>query len=624
MWVNQCDICEMKRGDPFAPKGSGAAAGKKPCNNLVDIEDDYLDLIPKTNNNNPQQPPRVKPRDRPPLVSLTDEFSDEVATNSGDEAIAEGSETIGDSVDGNERRDSSSSSSTTGSSSNNIIAPKMTNVILLPEWKCKKCTLINKGTVAACIVCGGSRLKSIGPDDKTLRRGEFWACPQCTLKNSLSRTSCSACKCSKPSLVVAGGAGGSGGSTRAQGEPGGGGGSVVSKQQQQSPSSLLLQPITNQAQQQQRGLRSPSPRNVSGAGGGGAAAPVIGGAIPKRHSTGAVIVNVKTWHCPACTFENPLASVVCEICSSNRGLATSQQQSNNNNKLISSKIQGQQANHNNNQQLVMRQGGGGGGGSQQMSFSIPQLLSDTLNATSSTTSFHFGGRFAATGMASSSSGGMSSSKTESALARASGMYNNITSSSSISSRAASAASEAASQLESKLMTTIREMEESDARHQFDSILAYCLDNGELFVDDSFPPAPKSLYYNAAQPTTNGTGGGGSTIIGQDQNPVVQWRRPQEINCDDGSVGPWKVFRSTPLPSDICQGVLGNCWLLSALAVLAEREDLVKEVMITKEMCPYGAYQVRLCKDGKWTTVLVDDLLPCDKKGHLVYSQVRGI
>ncbi|XP_070171906.1 calpain-D isoform X2 [Polyergus mexicanus] len=162
--------------------------------------------------------------------------------------------------------------------------------------------------------------------------------------------------------------------------------------------------------------------------------------------------------------------------------------------------------------------------------------------------------------------------------------------------------------ESVVMENLRQLEEREALEKWERIVRYCKETNEPFVDDSFPPAPKSLYYNPADTK---------------DNHVVQWRRPHQINVDSNvdSKLPWAVFR-TPLPSDISQGVLGNCWLLSALAVLAESDELVRRVLVMKETCPEGAYQVRLCKDGKWTTVLVDDLLPCDKRGHLVYSQAK--
>ncbi|XP_054261302.1 calpain-D-like [Macrosteles quadrilineatus] len=372
------------------------------------------------------------------------------------------------------------------------------------DWTCKKCTLVNSGSEMACVVCGGSKLRSISlVRDMTLRKGEFWTCPQCTLKNPLSSQHCQVCKTAN------------------------------------KPQRLLEVPTSKVP-------RSPSPRHgqkkLAGAN------PALG-AIPKqrqtrknsshrssahvRHSRSGVIGSYSngpvtnelsvipaqvgarspstSWHCVHCTFENHTASVACEMCQTSRSVSSS----------ASPVAPGTPV-------------------SSPAPLDVPPRV-QTMRQ------------------------------------------------------------------ESELMEDLRHIEEREALEKWKRIVQFCKENNEPFVDDSFPPAPKSLYYNPGD--------------SKDQNHVVQWLRPHQINTEGDSKLKWAIFR-TPLPSDISQGVLGNCWLLSALAVLAEREDLVKKVMVMRDYCHQGAYQVRLCKDGVWTTVLVDDLLPCDKRGHLVYSQAK--
>ncbi len=95
-----------------------------------------------------------------------------------------------------------------------------------------------------------------------------------------------------------------------------------------------------------------------------------------------------------------------------------------------------------------------------------------------------------------------------------------------------------------------------------------------------------------------------------------------VNYQEGLLDP-SVFYETIEPNDVKPGVLGDEWFLSACALLAERPALVERLFLTKEVNAMGVYKVRLCKNGEWVTVTVDDYFPCYPDGEPLFARCHG-
>ena len=62
--------------------------------------------------------------------------------------------------------------------------------------------------------------------------------------------------------------------------------------------------------------------------------------------------------------------------------------------------------------------------------------------------------------------------------------------------------------------------------------------------------------------------------------------------------------------DLRQGGVGDCWFMSALAVVAERHDLIAKIFgADTARNKAGLYCLRLFMDGKWASVWISDELP---------------
>uniref|UniRef100_A0A3Q1IPK4 Uncharacterized protein n=1 Tax=Anabas testudineus TaxID=64144 RepID=A0A3Q1IPK4_ANATE len=135
---------------------------------------------------------------------------------------------------------------------------------------------------------------------------------------------------------------------------------------------------------------------------------------------------------------------------------------------------------------------------------------------------------------------------------------------------------------------------------FKSLLKECLKSRVLFSDPTFPADQKSI---------------GMPELDLDPKKAIKWLRPKEITKN-------AVFvEDTIGTTDICQGQLGNCWLLAALSCLTMHPTLFVKVVPSDQSLSdayAGIFHFTFWQYGEWVEVVVDDRLPV-REGRLLFS-----
>uniref|UniRef100_UPI003AB09BE3 calpain 2, (m/II) large subunit, like n=2 Tax=Centroberyx gerrardi TaxID=166262 RepID=UPI003AB09BE3 len=137
---------------------------------------------------------------------------------------------------------------------------------------------------------------------------------------------------------------------------------------------------------------------------------------------------------------------------------------------------------------------------------------------------------------------------------------------------------------------------------YESLRRNCFQCGQLFQDETFPPLPASLGFKELGANSYKTRG-------------VSWKRPTELTSNPEFI----VAEATR--TDICQGALGDCWLLAAIASLTLNKEVLARVVPHGQSFKDGEYagifHFQFWQFGEWLDVVIDDRLPV-KDGELMF------
>ncbi|XP_064173924.1 calpain-8 [Anguilla rostrata] len=140
-----------------------------------------------------------------------------------------------------------------------------------------------------------------------------------------------------------------------------------------------------------------------------------------------------------------------------------------------------------------------------------------------------------------------------------------------------------------------------SKQDYSSLKTQCLEKGVLFEDNLFPASHRSLGYNELGQYSSKTKG-------------LVWKRPKEL-CPNPQFIDGGATRT-----DICQGMLGDCWLLAAIASLTLDEEILARVVPPGQSFDEdyaGIFHFQFWQYGEWVDVVIDDRLPT-RDGKLLF------
>lgn len=148
---------------------------------------------------------------------------------------------------------------------------------------------------------------------------------------------------------------------------------------------------------------------------------------------------------------------------------------------------------------------------------------------------------------------------------------------------------------------------------FMEILTECKMKNEPYEDESFPPNEFSLISDWDEPEV------------EDKVKLwktFEWVRATKIPSLNDKEGKLSVFFNEVSPKDIKQGLLGDCYFLSVLSVLSEVPSRITKLFLTSDQNSMGVYGIRICKNGEWKDVVIDDYIPCWREDP-AFSKANG-